>query len=139
MSKAIICTVPDRTRADGIVRSLSTAGFAATDISVLFPDKTGTRDFAHEHGTKAPEGAVTGAVAGGAVAGTVGLLAGLGLLVIPGLGPFLAAGPLLGALSGAAIGATGGGIVGALVGLGIPEVQAKLYEGKIKGGNILIC
>ena len=139
MTNAIMCTVPTRTRAEDIVRTLSATGFRDDDISVLFPDKQGTRDFAHKHGTKAPEGAVAGTAAGGAVGGTVGLLAGLGLLAIPGLGPFLAAGPILAALSGAAVGATGGGLVGALVGLGIPEVQAKLYEGKVSGGNILIC
>lgn len=139
MTRAIMCTVSTRDQAQAIVRSLSASGFVDEDVSVLFPDRKGTRDFAHEHGTKAPEGGVAGAAAGGAVGGTVGLLAGLGLLAIPGLGPFLAAGPILAALSGAAVGAGGGGLVGALVGLGIPEVQAKVYEGKVKGGSILIC
>jgi hypothetical protein len=112
--------------------------FAAGDISILLPDRKGTRDFAHERGTKAPEGAVAGVAAGGVAGGTLGLLAGLGLLVIPGVGPLLAVGPLFAALGGAAVGATGGGIVGSLVGLGLPEVQAKMYEGKITSGNILI-
>jgi tetrahydromethanopterin S-methyltransferase subunit C len=105
---------------------------------VLFPDKQGTRDFAHEKNTKAPEGAVAGVGAGGAIGGTLGLLAGIGALAIPGLGPFIAAGPIMAALSGAAAGAAVGGITGALIGMGIPEVEAKQYEGKIKGGNILI-
>ena len=98
----------------------------------------GSPDFAHEHNTKAPEGAVAGAGAGGALGGTLGLLAGIGALAIPGLGPFIAAGPILAALSGAAAGAALGGLTGALVGMGIPEMEAKQYEGKIKSGNILI-
>ena len=138
MQKVVMCIVEDQNQAASIVNQLQSEGFANDDISVLFPDKSGTRDFAHEHNTKAPEGAVAGAGAGGAVGGTVGLLAGLGALAIPGLGPFIAAGPLLAALSGAAAGAAVGGITGALVGMGIPEIEAKRYEGKIKGGNILI-
>src|SRR5205823_15018849 len=113
------------------------SGFLDTDISVLFPDKRGTRDFAHESHTKAPEGAVAGAGTGGLLGGTLGLLAGIGALAIPGLGPFIAAGPIMAALSGAAAGATVGGLTGALVGMGIPEIEAKLYEGKIRDGNIL--
>src|ERR1041384_6871091 len=139
MKKAVICLVPTRDQANQIVSELQASGFLVGDISVLFPDKHATRDFAHEHSTKAPEGAVAGAATGGIVGGAVGLLAGLGLLAIPGLGPLIAAGPIVAALSGAAVGGTGGGIVGSLVGLGIPEVEAKLYEGKIRGGNLLIC
>jgi len=138
MKKAVMCIVQHRDQADAIVGQLQTEGFANDDISVLFPDKAGTKDFAHEHNTKAPEGAVAGASAGGVLGGTVGLLAGIGALAIPGLGPFIAAGPLLAALSGAAAGATVGGVAGALVGMGIPEIEAKRYEGKIKGGNLLI-
>lgn len=138
MKKAVMCIVQNQSQAESIVGQLQTAGFSNTDISVLFPNKDGTRDFAHEHNTKAPEGAVAGAGTGGVLGGTLGLLAGIGALAIPGLGPFIAAGPLLAALSGAAAGAAVGGVTGALVGLGIPEIEAKRYEGKIKGGNLLI-
>lgn len=139
MKKAVIGIVESRERAETLVQSLQTAGFSPSDISVLFPDKHGTRDFAHEHNTKAPEGAVAGASAGGAVGGTIGLLAGIGALAIPGLGPFIAAGPIMAALSGAAAGAAVGGVTGALIGMGIPEIEAKAYEGKLRGGNILIA
>ena len=138
MKKAVMCIVQSRPEAEMIVGQLQTAGFSNNDISVLFPNKDGTKDFAHEHNTKAPEGAVAGAGAGGVLGGTLGLLAGIGALAIPGLGPFIAAGPLLAALSGAAAGAAVGGVTGALVGMGIPEIEAKRYEGKIKGGNLLI-
>jgi hypothetical protein len=133
-----MCIVQNQTQANSIVGNLQNAGFSSSDISVLFPDRQGSKDFAHEHNTKAPEGAIAGVGAGGARGGTIGLLAGIGALAIPGIGPFIAAGPLLAALSGAAAGATVGGIAGALIGLGIPEIEAKRYEGKIKGGNILI-
>jgi len=138
MKKAVMCIVQDQVQAESIVTQLQSAGFSNNDISVLFPDKQGTRDFAHEHNTKAPEGAVAGAGAGGLLGGGLGLLAGIGALAIPGLGPFIAAGPLLAAMSGAAAGATVGGLTGALVGMGIPEIEAKRFEGKIKGGNLLI-
>jgi len=120
------------------VDNLKRAGFTKDDISVLFPDKSGTRDFAHEKHTKAPEAAVTGAGTGGILGGAFGWLAGIGALAIPGIGPFVAAGPIMAALSGAAVGATAGGIAGALVGMGIPEYEAKRYEGKVKEGNLLI-
>jgi hypothetical protein len=139
MKKSVMCIVQNQTKANAIVGSLQKSGFPSNDISVLFPDKEGTKDFAHEHNTKAPEGAVAGAGAGGVLGGTIGFLAEIGALAIPGLGPFIAAGPLLAALSGAAAGATIGGITGALIGLGIPEIEAKRYEGKIKSGNILIA
>ena len=138
MKKAVVCCVDSLPQAEGLVTQLTRMGFTNNDISVLFPDKGGTKDFAHEHNTKAPEGAVAGAGAGGALGGTLGLLAGIGALAIPGVGPFIAAGPLLAALSGAAAGATLGGLTGALVGMGIPEIEAKQYEGKLRGGNILI-
>ena len=138
MKKAVMCIVQTQPQAETIVGQLQAAGFSNNDISVLFPNKSGTKDFAHEHNTKAPEGAVAGASAGGVLGGTLGLLAGIGALAIPGFGPFIAAGPLLAALSGVAAGATVGGVTGALVGLGIPEIEAKRYEGKIKGGNLLI-
>jgi hypothetical protein len=138
MSKAVFCIATSEFQAESIVNELKVAGFADNDISVLFPDKTGTRDFAHEQHTKAPEGAVTGAGTGGVLGGTLGWLAGLGMLAIPGAGPFIAAGPIMAALGGAAVGAAVGGIAGALVGMGIPEYEAKRYEGKVKEGNILI-
>lgn len=113
------------------------AGFRNEDISVLLPDNLGTKDFAHEKHTKAPEGTATGATAGGAIGGTIGLLAGVGALAIPGLGPFIAAGPIMAALAGVGVGGTVGGIIGALVGMGVPEYEAKRYEGMIKSGGIL--
>jgi hypothetical protein len=137
-AKSVFCLSQDEGQACRIVEDLQAAGFANNDISVLLPDKAGTRDFAHEKGTKAPEGALTGAGTGGVVGGAVGFLAGIGALAIPGLGPFIAAGPIMAALSGAAVGATAGGIVGALIGMGIPEYEAKRYEGKIREGRILV-
>ena len=125
MGTSVFCIAPSESTASEIVSSLKADGFADNCISVLFPDKSTTRDFAHEKNTKAPEGATVGAGAGGAVGGTLGLLAGIGLLAIPGIGPFIAAGPLMAALSGAAVGATFGDITGALIGMGIPEVEAK--------------
>jgi hypothetical protein len=138
MKKAVMCIVENQLQAESIVGQLQAAAFSNNDISVLFPNKSGTKDFAHVHSTKAPEGAVVGAGAGGMLGGTLGLLAGVGALAIPGIGPFIAAGPLLAALSGAAAGATVGGISGALVGMGIPEIEAKRDEGRIRGGNLLI-
>src|SRR5205085_8899968 len=108
------------------------------DISALMPENMGTKEFAHDKGTKAPEGAATGAGAGAAIGGTLGLLAGIGALAIPGLGPFIAAGPIMGALAGAGTGGVVGGLIGALIGMGIPEYEAKRYEGMIKEGKILL-
>lgn len=125
-------------QAESIVTRLQSLGIQTSDISVLFPDQAGTRDFAHEKNTKAPEGATTGGLAGMGVGGVLGLLAGIGALAIPGVGPLIAAGPIMGALSGAAVGGATGGLIGALVGLGIPELEAKQYEGKVRAGNILI-
>ena len=136
--KAVFGIVNSQRLAETVVSDLTSAGFASTDISVLLPDKGSTRDFAHEKNTKAPEGAAAGAGTGGIAGGTLGLLAGIGALAIPGFGPLIAAGPLLAALSGAAVGAAVGGLTGALVGMGIPELEAKQYEGKIRQGNILI-
>ena len=138
MSKAVFCIAASEAQATQIIDELKAAGFAADNISVLFPDKDSTRNFAHEKNTKAPEGAAAGAGTGAAVGGTLGWLAGIGLLAIPGVGPFIAAGPIMAALGGAAIGGTVGGLTGALVGLGIPELEAKRYEGRIKDGNLLI-
>jgi hypothetical protein len=136
--KSVFCIATNRDQADRIVDRLKDTGFSNNDISVLFPDKDTTRDFAHEKNTKAPEGIATGAGTGGVVGGALGWLAGIGALAIPGAGPFIAAGPILAALSGAAVGATVGGIAGGLIGMGIPELEAKRYEGKIKAGNILL-
>src|SRR5213592_4242207 len=138
MSKSVFCLCDTAGQAESIVDGLRAAGFSNNDISVLFPDKSGTRDFAHEQHTKAPEGAATGAATGGALGGVAGWLVGIGALAIPGLGPFVAAGPIMAALGGAAAGAAAGGLTGALVGLGMPEYEAKRYEGKIKSGGILI-
>src|SRR6266446_4368205 len=138
MKKAVFGIVKTENQAINIANQLQSAGFSPNNISVLFPDKTGTRDFAHEQHTKAPEGAATGAGTGGLLGGGLGWLVGIGALAIPGVGPFIAAGPIMAALAGAAVGAAVGGLTGALVGLGIPEYEAKRYEGKIKEGNILI-
>ena len=136
-SKAVfgICTP---LQAETVLNELKGAGFSNNDISVLVPDTMGSHDLATDKATKAPEGTATGATTGGILGGALGWLAGIGALAIPGLGPFIAAGPIMGALSGAAAGATAGGLTGALVGLGIPEYEAKQYEAKVKGGNILI-
>src|SRR3954464_12992862 len=120
------------------VDALRAEGFRNTDISVLFPENQGTKDFAHETHTKAPEGTATGAGTGAVVGGTLGWLAGIGALAIPGIGPLVAAGPIMAALAGVGVGGTVGGIVGALVGMGIPEYEAKRYEGRIKSGGILL-
>ncbi len=138
MAKAVICIAKSDEQATRIVDDLKAAGFSNNDVSVLLPDRAGSRDFAHEHHTKAPEGAATGAVAGGVTAGVLGWLVGIGSLAIPGVGPFIAAGPIIAALGGVAAGGAVGGLAGALVGFGIPEYEAKQYEGKIKNGNIMI-
>jgi len=139
MKKSVIGIVETQIQAERIVDQLQERGVASGDISVLFPDKRGTKDFAHEHNTKAPEGAVAGIGAGGVVGGTLGLLAGIGVLAIPGVGPLIAAGPIMATLSGAAAGAAVGGVAGGLIGLGVPEFEAKSYEGKVRGGNILLA
>ena len=120
---------------DALVRD----GFANGDVSVLLPDNQSTKDFAHEKHTKAPEGTTTGVTAGGAIGGTLGLLAGIGSLAIPGLGPFIAAGPIMGALAGAGVGGAVGTLTGTLVGMGIPEYEAKRYESFINKGGALLA
>ncbi|HZR58631.1 MAG TPA: quinol:electron acceptor oxidoreductase subunit ActD [Terriglobales bacterium] len=129
-----------KTRAgvESAVDALRLADFRNTDISVMFPDNVGTKDFAHEKNTKAPEGAATGAGSGAVIGGTLGWLAGIGALAIPGVGPFIAAGPIVAALAGVGVGGAVGGITGALVGMGIPEYEAKRYEGRVKEGSILL-
>jgi uncharacterized membrane protein len=138
MSKSVFCIATTEGQAQQIVRALQAQGFADSEISVLLPSTSGTHDMGHVKTTKAPEGTATGAATGGVAGGVLGLLAGIGSLAIPGIGPFIAAGPIMAALSGAAIGATTGGIVGGLIGLGIPEIEAKQYEAKLKKGNFLI-
>jgi uncharacterized membrane protein len=138
MKNAVFCITKERSQTELIVDQLKTEGFANTDISVLFPDTSGTRDFAHEKNTKMPEGATTGVVTGMGTGAILGWLAGIGSLAIPGVGPFIAAGPIMAALGGAAVGGATGGVVGALVGMGIPEYEAKRYDGKISSGNTLI-
>lgn len=128
----------DRVSAENAVDELRAADFRNTDISVLFPENEGTKDFAHEKHTKAPEGTATGATSGAVIGGGLGWLVGIGALAIPGLGPFIAAGPIVAALAGAGAGGVVGGVAGALVGMGIPEYEAKRYEGRIKEGGILL-
>src|SRR6266516_308238 len=128
----------DRMHVESGIDALMDNGFRSEDISVLMPNNTGTKDFAAEKNTKAPEGVATGATAGALVGGTLGLLAGIGALAIPGLGPFIAAGPIMGALAGVGSGGVVGGLIGALVGLGIPEYEAKRYEGRVREGGILL-
>jgi hypothetical protein len=135
---AVFGIYPDRLAVEEGVEHLRRAGFRSTDISVLFPENMGTKDFAHEKNTKAPEGATSGAVAGGLAGGVLGWLTGIGALAIPGLGPFIAAGPIIGALAGAGAVGTLGGIIGALVGMGIPEYEARRYEGRIREGGVLL-
>jgi len=135
---AVYGIYPNRAAAEDAVDRLLAAGFRNEDISVLLQDNAGTKDFAHEKDTKAPEGTTTGVLTGGAIGGTLGLLAGIGALAIPGLGPFIAAGPIMGTLAGIGSGGALGGIIGALVGMGIPEYEAKRYEGRVKEGGILL-
>src|ERR1700704_2308380 len=138
MAKAIFCTVKTSAQASQVVDRLKAAGFTAGDISVLMPDRAGTKEFAVDNQTKAPEGAATGAGTGAVLGAGLGWLAGIGALAIPGLGPLIAAGPIMAALSGAAVGGTVGSITGALIGMGIPEYEAKKYEERVKGGYALI-
>src|ERR1700761_8931663 len=127
-----------RETAEKAVAQLLANGFRNEDISVLLQDNVGTKDFAHEKATKAPEGTTTGVVTGGVIGGTLGLLAGIGALAIPGIGPFIAAGPIMGTLAGLGSGGVVGGLVGGLIGMGIPEYEAKRYEGHIKNGGVLL-
>src|SRR5580692_9954019 len=137
-NKSVFGIYPDRLSVEEAVESLRAAGFRGTDISVLFQDNQGTKDFAHEKSTKAPEGATAGGIVGGISGGVLGWLTGIGALAIPGLGPLIAAGPIVAALAG--VGAVGavGGIIGALAGMGVPEYEAKRFEGRIKQGGVLM-
>ena len=134
----MFCIARSEAQASEIVTELKAAEFSTNDISALLPDKTGTRDFAHEYHTKAPEGVATGGLIGGMICAGMGWMAGIGTLAIPGLGPFIAAGPIMGALSAAAVGAAIGGVLGGFVGMGIPAYEARRYEGKLRDGNILL-
>lgn len=136
---SVYCIAKNNGQAARIVERLRLAGFDPNDISVLFPDQDTTRDLEVSNSTKAPEGTAVGAGTGAIVGGTLGWLAGIGALAIPGLGPFIAAGPIMAALSGMAAGGALGGLSGGLVGMGIPEYEAQRYEGKVRAGNILLA
>ena len=139
MSKtAVICITKSRLHAERIIGRLAAAGFPYSEISVLMPETDSNHDIGHVKATKAPEGTAAGAATGGVAGGVLGLLAGIGSLAIPGVGPLIAAGPIMAALSGAAVGAAAGGVVGGLIGLGIPEIEAKIYDAKLKAGNYLV-
>jgi len=138
MKKSVFGILKNRAQAESVVERLQAAGFISDDVSMLFSDTTGTRDFALQHETKAPEGATTGGGTGFVIGGILGWLAGIGMLAIPGVGPLIAAGPIMAALSGAAVGTVVGGIAGALIGMGVPEFEARRYESKVKEGNILV-
>ncbi|WAK03910.1 hypothetical protein [Methylobacter sp. YRD-M1] len=138
MNKAVFCIAQTNDQVEHIVSQLKAAGFDNNDISVLLPDKSSEHEFGHEKHTKSPEGTTIGGTIGLGTGAILGWLAGIGSLAIPGVGPLIAAGPIMGALSGAAVGAATGGLAGALIGLGIPEYEAKRYEGRIQGGNALI-
>ena len=127
-----------RTSLESAVDTLKLRGFRSADISALLASNDATRDFAHEKATKAPEGATTGVVSGAVVGGALGWLVGIGSLAIPGIGPFVAAGPILASLAGAGLGGTVGGIAGALIGFGIPEYEAKRYESLVREGGMLL-
>jgi hypothetical protein len=135
---AVFGLYPTYASVEAGVESLQSAGFRNEDISVLMPENVGSKEFAHEKGTKAPEGAAAGAGTGAVVGGALGVLAGIGLLAIPGLGPFIAAGPIMAGLAGLGLGGAVGGLTGALIGMGIPEYEAKRYEGRVKEGGILL-
>ena len=128
----------DSVTLSGGLERLKSAGFRSTDVSVLMPENLGSKDFLHKKETKAPEGATTGAVSGAVIGGTLGWLVGIGALAIPGLGPFIAAGPIMGLLAGVGAGGAVGGVAGALIGMGVPEYEAKRYEGRVKAGGILL-
>jgi hypothetical protein len=128
----------NRSMLESGVTALKNANFRNEDISILLPENIGTKDFGHEKATKAPEGATAGATTGGIAGGVLGWLAGIGAITIPGIGPFIAAGPIMGALAGVGAGGFAGGIAGSLIGIGIPEYEAKRYEGRIRSDGILL-
>src|SRR5579862_132088 len=135
---AAFAIFPTQSAAEAALNQLTGAGFSRQDVSVLMADKSTTREFAAEKNTKAPEGTTLGAGVGGTVGGAIGLLAGIGAIAIPGVGPLIAAGPIMAALAGVGVGGVVGGLTGALIGMGIPEFEAKRYEGRIQKGGILL-
>src|SRR5580704_2906862 len=135
---AVFGIYPTLSSADHATDTLVRSGFSPSDISALLPENLGSRQIGTEKATKAPEGAATGAGSGAVLGGALGLLAGIGALAIPGVGPLIAAGPIMAALAGVGVGGAVGGLVGALVGMGIPEYEAKRYEGRVKDGGILL-
>jgi hypothetical protein len=137
-NRAVFGIYPSRLDAENAVNGLKLAGFRNTDVSILFPENAGTKDLALERHTKAPEGTAAGAGSGAMLGGILGWLTAAGVLAVPGLGLFVAAGPIMGVLSGIGVGGMLGGIAGALVGLGTPEYEAKRYEGRIRRGGILL-
>jgi len=137
-NKAVFGIYNSAPQAERAVDTLLRSGFSNGDISVLLPDDDSTREFAHKKDTKAPEGTTTGVTTGGVIGGTLGVLAGIGAIAIPGVGPFIAAGPIMGGLAGLGVGGAVGGLIGALVGMGIPEYEAKRYEGRVKNGGVLL-
>lgn len=139
MSKSIVGIAKSRLEVENVVSDLQVSNVLPEDISVLLPDSGGVPDTGTVKASKAPEGAATGAVTGGVAGGALGVLAGIGALAIPGVGPFIAAGPIMAALGGAAVGATAGGVLGALIGLGIPEYEAKVYERRLNEGGYLVA
>ena len=139
MATCVYCLAKTDAQAIRIANRLKTSGFSPSDISILTPDRGSVREVGHENSTKAPEGAATGAGTGALLGGALGWMAGVGALAIPGVGPLIAAGPILAMLTGLAVGGTVGGVSGALIGLGIPEYEAKQYEGKLREGHILLC
>jgi hypothetical protein len=137
-NKSVFGIYSSRSGVENAVTALRDVGFQQADVSVLLPENLGNREIATQKNTKAPEGATTGAGSGAVIGGTLGWLVGIGALAIPGLGPFIAAGPIMAALAGAGVGGAVGGVTGALVGMGIPEFEAKRYEGRLQKGGILI-
>ena len=139
MASCVYCLTKSDDQAIRIANRLKAAGFTSSDLSILTPDRGGVRDLGHQNSTKAPEGAATGAGTGALLGGALGWMAGIGALAIPGVGPLIAAGPILAALSGLAVGGTLGGLTGAIAGMGIPEYEAQQFAGKLREGNILMC
>ena len=137
--KAVICITQSRVQTERIIDRLNVSGFGYSDISVLMPETDSNHNIGHVAATKAPEGTAAGGITGGIAGGVIGLLAGLGALAIPGVGAFIAAGPIMAALSGAALGAATGGTIGGVIGLGMPEIEAKIYEEKLRTGNYLVA
>ena len=137
-NKVVLGIFNNQNSCENAVSELKAAGFRNADISALLPESRSTKEFAHTKGTKMPEGATTGVASGAVLGGTLGWLAGIGSIAIPGVGPFIAAGPIMAALAGASVGGAVGGVAGALIGMGVPEYEAKRYEGRVKEGGILL-